>query len=50
MTQFANALESANTVLSNENATQEEISEVYDILLRSYLGLRLFQISLCLKN
>ena len=40
-TQFANALESANTVLSNENTTQEEISEVYDILLRSYLGLRL---------
>ena len=40
-TQFANALEAANTVLSNENATQEEVSEVYDTLLRSYLGLRL---------
>lgn len=38
---FANALEAANTVLSNENVTEEEVNEVYNTLLKAYLGLRL---------
>ena len=40
-TAFANALEAANTVLSNENATQEEVDSAYSTLLRAYLSLRL---------
>ncbi|WP_195987476.1 LamG-like jellyroll fold domain-containing protein [Clostridium sp. D53t1_180928_C8] len=34
-------LENANTVLSNETATQKEVNTAYDNLMRSYLELRL---------
>ncbi len=40
-TQFANALEAANSILSNEDVTQEEVDSSYNKLLRAYLDLRL---------
>ena len=40
-TQFANALEVANFILTNESATQEDVDSSYNTLLRAYLGLRL---------
>ena len=38
---FAAALETANNVLADENAFQEEVDEAYDGLIRAYLSLRL---------
>ena len=40
-TQFANALEAANSILVNEDVTQEEVDSSYNALLRAYLSLRL---------
>ena len=38
---FAAKLETANNVLADENAFQEEVDEAYDGLIRAYLSLRL---------
>lgn len=38
---FAAALETANNVLADENAFQEEVDEAYNSLARAYLSLRL---------
>ncbi|MGN0026533.1 MAG: LPXTG cell wall anchor domain-containing protein, partial [Clostridium sp.] len=38
---FNEALLNANSIISKEDATQEEISESYNKLIRSYLNLRL---------
>lgn len=38
---FNEALESANNVLKNEEATQEEVDSIYKELIRAYLDLRL---------
>lgn len=37
---FADTLSTANNVLADENALQEEVSETYDALVRAYLSLR----------
>ena len=39
--EFANSLEAANSILTSESATQEEVDSAYSTLLRAYLGLRL---------
>ena len=40
-TVFAEALKNANKVVANDKATQEEVDEAYNSLLRAYLKLRL---------
>ena len=40
-TKFENALEAANSILVNEDVTQEEVDSSYNALLRAYLSLRL---------
>ncbi len=39
--EFANSLEAANSILTSESATQEEVDSAYSTLLKAYLGLRL---------
>ena len=39
--EFANSLEAANSILTSESATQEEVDSSYSALLRAYLELRL---------
>ena len=38
---FASALETANSVLVNENVMQDEVNDAYDGLAKAYFGLRL---------
>ena len=40
-TQFENALKAANSILTNESSTQEEVESSYNTLLKAYLELRL---------
>lgn len=39
--QFENALKAANSILTNESSTQEEVESSYNTLLKTYLELRL---------